>query len=158
SVKGAGPPGLTGKRVGIFGLGEIGRRIAKRAAAFDTQISYTARVAKTDVPWSFIPDITSLARAVDVLFIAASGGGETEHIVNAGVLNALGPQGYLINIARGSLVDSEALAAALKSRSIAGAALDVVEGEPTAPSWANGLDNLVLTPHLAGWSPDARKV
>lgn len=155
--KGAGPPGFAGKNVGIFGLGEIGRRIARRAEGFSARIFYTARAAKPEFPWSFCADIKTLARESDILFVAASGDDSTRYAVDAEVLAALGPKGYLINIARGSIVDTAALVAALKSNGIAGAALDVLETEPDVPLWINGLDNLVVTPHIAGWSPDSRQ-
>jgi len=90
-----------------------------------------------------------------VLVCAAPGGAATRHMVNAEVLDALGPQGFLVNIGRGSVVDTEALAAALRDRRIAGAGLDVYESEPARPEALVGLDNLIITPHMAGWSPEA---
>ncbi|MDH6592721.1 lactate dehydrogenase-like 2-hydroxyacid dehydrogenase [Variovorax sp. TBS-050B] len=149
------PPNVSGKKLGILGLGTIGQKIAKRAAAFDMEIGYHNRKPKEGVAHRYFGDLKSLAAWADFLILAAPGGAATKHLVNAEVLDALGPQGYLVNIGRGSVVDTEALAAALRERRIAGAGLDVYESEPKRPQPLVGLDNVLLTPHMAGWSPEA---
>jgi lactate dehydrogenase-like 2-hydroxyacid dehydrogenase len=148
-------PTLSGRALGLVGLGNIGRRIATRASAFDMTIAYHTRTARTDVPYRHYADPIELARASDYLVIAAPGGAATRKLVSAAVLDALGPAGYLINIARGSLVDTEALIAALRDRRIAGAGLDVYEGEPDIDARLFACENTVLTPHVAGRSPEA---
>ncbi|MBD8619147.1 2-hydroxyacid dehydrogenase [Sphingomonas sp. CFBP 13728] len=146
----------TGRRIGIFGLGRIGRAIAKRAAPFANELHYTARSAKPDFAGVFHADIASLAGACDVLIIAAPGGEATSHIVDAGVLAALGEDGIFINIARGSLVDEPALVAALLDGTIAGAGLDVFADEPAVPDAVKALDQVVLSPHQGSATVDGR--
>jgi lactate dehydrogenase-like 2-hydroxyacid dehydrogenase len=146
---------VTGRRYGIFGLGRIGQAIAKRLEAFDAKIAYSGR-RKLDVPYVFHDTITDLAANCDVLIIAAAASGETRHIVNKDVLDALGPKGTLVNIARGSLVDEAALVAALKEGKVAGAALDVFENEPHVPQILFELKNVVLTPHVASATHETR--
>ena len=149
------PPNVSGKRLGILGLGTIGQKIAKRAAGFDMPIGYHNRKPKEGSPHRYFDSVKALADWCDVLVCATPGGAATRHIVNAEVLDALGPQGFLVNIGRGSVVDTEALATALREGRIAGAGIDVYESEPKRPEQLIGLDNLILTPHLAGWSPEA---
>lgn len=149
------PPQLEGRRLGIFGMGAIGAKLARRAAGFDMPVGYHNRRPVEGSPHRYFDDLANLARWCDVLVCAAPGGAATRHKVNAAVLEALGPQGYLVNVGRGSLVDTEALAAALRSEAIAGAALDVYESEPKRPEPLVGLANVVLSPHMAGWSPEA---
>ncbi len=149
------PPQLEGRRLGIFGMGAIGAKLARRAAGFDMPVGYHNRRPVDGSPHRYFDDLADLARWCDVLVCAAPGGAATRHKVNAAVLEALGPQGYLVNVGRGSLVDTEALAAALRSETIAGAALDVYESEPKRPEPLVGLSNIVLSPHMAGWSPEA---
>jgi lactate dehydrogenase-like 2-hydroxyacid dehydrogenase len=149
------PPNVSGKRIGIIGLGTIGQKIAKRAAAFDMPIGYHNRSPKAGVAHRYFDSLDGLAQWCDVLVCAAPGGEASQHLVNARVLDALGPQGFLVNIGRGSVVDTEALATALRDGRIAGAGLDVYESEPDRPEALIGLDNVILTPHLAGWSPEA---
>ena len=149
------PPNVSGKKLGILGLGTIGQKIAKRAGGFDMAIGYHNRSPKEGVPHRYFDSLKALAAWADVLVCAAPGGAATRHMVNAEVLDALGPQGFLVNIGRGSVVDTEALAAALRDRRIAGAGLDVYESEPARPEPLVGLDNLIITPHMAGWSPEA---
>lgn len=149
------PPNVSGKRMGILGLGTIGEKIAKRAAGFDMPVGYHNRKPKPGSPHRYFDSLKALAEWCDVLVCAAPGGAATRHIVNAEVLDALGPTGFLVNIGRGSVVDTEALAAALGSQRIAGAGLDVYESEPRRPEPLVGLDNLIITPHMAGWSPEA---
>jgi lactate dehydrogenase-like 2-hydroxyacid dehydrogenase len=149
------PPNVSGKKLGILGMGTIGQKIAKRAAAFDMEVGYHNRKPKEGVAQRYFDDLRSLAAWADFLVLAAPGGPATKHLVNAEVLDALGPQGYLVSIGRGSVVDTEALAAALRENRIAGAGLDVYESEPKRPEQLIGLDNVLLTPHMAGWSPEA---
>jgi lactate dehydrogenase-like 2-hydroxyacid dehydrogenase len=149
------PPNVSGKKLGILGLGGIGRKIARRAAGFDMPVGYHNRQPVADAPHPYFASVAELARWCDVLVCAVPGGAATRHLVNAEVLDALGPRGWLINIGRGSVVDTAALAAALRAQRIAGAGLDVYESEPKPPAELIGLDNLLITPHMAGWSPEA---
>ena len=137
----------SGRRIGIFGLGRIGQAIARRAEPFAKELLYTARHSKPDLPWRFVPKIGELAAASDVLILSAPGGEETHHIVDADVLAALGPDGVLINVARGGLVDEAALIEALATGTIAGAGLDVFENEPDVPRALRHMDHVVLSPH-----------
>ncbi|PZW43552.1 lactate dehydrogenase-like 2-hydroxyacid dehydrogenase [Humitalea rosea] len=146
-------PTLNGGRLGILGFGLIGAQIARRAAAFDMAIAYHTRRARPDVPWRHVGSVLDLARESDVMVLACPGGAATRHLVNAEVLEALGPEGFLVNIARGSVVDTAALVAALQAGRIAAAALDVVDGEPVVPAALLAAPNLLLTPHVAGRSP-----
>lgn len=149
-------PQVSGKRLGIVGLGTIGQEIAKRGAhGFGMTVGYYNRRPRPESGYTYYDSALALAEASDFLVVATPGGADTRHLVNAAVLEALGPQGYLVNIARGSVVDTEALIAALAGRRIAGAGLDVVEGEPVVPPALLKLDNVVLTPHSAGRSPEA---
>jgi lactate dehydrogenase-like 2-hydroxyacid dehydrogenase len=150
-------PTMSGKRLGIVGLGGVGSEIARRASAFGMTIGYHARHPRPDVSWRYFPGLVEMARESDYLVAACPGGGATEHLIDAGVLAALGPEGFLVNVARGSVVDTEALIAALSSEGIAGAALDVVEGEPEVPAALLAFDNVILTPHMAGRSPEASR-
>ena len=138
-----------GRRLGIVGLGRIGRALAKRAQAFDLTIAYTGRSPKTDVSYRWVSTVLELAREVDFLMVCASGGAETKGLINAQVLQALGPDGVLVNIGRGSIVDECALQQALQNRMIATAALDVFNSEPQVPQNLRSLGNMVLTPHMA---------
>ncbi len=151
----AHPPGLAGKKLGIVGLGHIGQKIAHRAAAFDMPVGYHNRQPKPGVAHPYFASVLALAEWADILVCATPGGAATKHMVNADVLAALGPQGYLINIARGSVVDTAALAAALRSSGLAGAGIDVYESEPHRPEALVDLPNIIITPHVAGWSPEA---
>ena len=146
----------SGRRIGIYGLGQIGKAIAARARPFARELHYTARTAKTDVEGVFHADIASLAAACDVLILAAPGGAATRHIVDASVLAALGPDGILVNIARGSLVDEPALVAALRSGAIAGAGLDVFADEPVVPDTLKAMEQVVLSPHQGSGTVVAR--
>ena len=139
---------VSGAKLGIVGLGRIGEAIARRAAGFDMEIAYHNRSQK-DVPYPYYGDIKSLATAVDFLVMITPGGAGTRALVNADVLEALGPKGFLINVARGSVVDEAALIRALKDGKIAGAGLDVFENEPNIPAELAALENVVLTPHMA---------
>ena len=139
-----------------MGMGNIGRAVAKRAEAFGMHIAYYNPRPKTDLAYTCHDDPEALARAADFLVLTLPGGASTHHIVNERLLTALGPDGYLINIARGSVVDQAALIAALVSGKIAGAALDVFEDEPHVPAELIALDNVVLTPHLASGTHETR--
>ncbi|MDH1815248.1 2-hydroxyacid dehydrogenase [Comamonas aquatica] len=149
------PPNVSGKRLGILGLGTIGQKIARRAQAFDMPVGYHNRRPKDGVDFTYFDSVLALAQWADVLLVATPGGAGTRHLVDAPVIAALGPQGYVVNIARGSVVDTAALAQALRSGALAGAGLDVYESEPLPPAELLDLDNVVLTPHVAGWSPEA---
>lgn len=149
------PPNVSHKRMGIIGLGTIGKKIAQRALGFDVEVGYHNRMARTDVPYRYFAEVTALAAWADFLVVATPGGAGTRHLVSAQVLDALGPHGYVVNIARGSVVDTQALARALQSGRVAGAGLDVYESEPAPPAELLALNNVVLTPHVAGWSPQA---
>ncbi len=149
------PPHVSGRRMGIFGLGAIGRQIARRAGGFDMEIGYHSRTRRDETGLRWFDDIVSLAGWCDFLIIAAPGGSQTHHIVGSEVLDALGPDGVLVNVARGTLVDTDAVARALRDRTIWAAALDVYEGEPAPPAQLLEFDNAVLTPHIAGISPQA---
>ena len=146
---------LFGKKLGIAGLGRIGSVIAQRSQAFRMEVGYTSRSPK-NVPWQRFPDMKALAQWCDFLIVVIPGSPETHHLVNAEVLDALGPQGYLVNIARGALVDTDALIKALKEHRIAGAALDVFEHEPHVEEGLIALDNVVLTPHQGSATVETR--
>ncbi|KNY10897.1 2-hydroxyacid dehydrogenase [Achromobacter piechaudii] len=149
-------PQVTGKRLGILGLGTIGLEIARRGAnGFGMQVGYFNRRARPESGYTYFDNPRELAAASDFLIIATPGGAGTRHLVDEQVLQALGPTGYLINIARGSVVDTDAMIAALAEGRIAGAGLDVVDGEPNLPPALLKLNNVVLTPHSAGRSPEA---
>ncbi|MCL6307969.1 2-hydroxyacid dehydrogenase [Pseudomonas sp. SZ57] len=150
-------PSLAGKRLGIVGLGAVGLAIAKRAAAFDIAIGYHNRKPRSDCDYTWHATAQALAAASDFLVIATPGGSGTQHLIDARVLEALGPDGFLVNIARASVVDTQALVSALQHEQIAGAALDVFDDEPTVPDVLKTLDNVVLTPHVAGLSPEASR-
>jgi hydroxypyruvate reductase len=130
-------------------MGEIGRKIASRVAAFETEVGYFSR-SRHDVPYQYLPSLEALAEWSSVLMIAVRAGADTHHVVNAGILQKLGKDGYVVNISRGSVIDQAALVAALTDKTIAGAGLDVFEKEPHAPDALTGLSNVVLTPHLGG--------
>jgi lactate dehydrogenase-like 2-hydroxyacid dehydrogenase len=149
------PPHVSGRKMGIFGLGAVGTEIAKRARGFDMEIGYNSRSRKDQLGFRWFENINSLAQWCDYLIIAAPASEETYHVVNGEVLNFLGPDGVLVNVARGTLVDTNAVATALKQKRIWAVALDVYEFEPTPPSQLFEFDNAVLTPHIAGISPQA---
>src|SRR4051795_12760256 len=141
--------GMLGRRIGVYGMGEIGRKIAARVAAFETEVGYFSR-SRHEVPYRYFPSLAALAEWCSVLMIAVRAGSETHHIVNADVLRKLGKDGYVVNIARGSVIDQPALIAALSDQTIAGAGLDVYAREPHAPDALTALPNVVLSPHLGG--------
>ena len=147
---------LGGKTLGVLGLGRIGEAIAKRAQAFGMKIRYHNR-SKKNLPYAYDPDPVALARHSDVLMVVTPGGAGTARLVNAAVLDALGPTGYLVNVARGSVVDEAVLLRYLREGRIAGAGLDVFENEPNVPAEFFALDNAVLYPHVASATVETRK-
>jgi lactate dehydrogenase-like 2-hydroxyacid dehydrogenase len=142
-------PGNPGRRVGVYGMGEIGRKIAARTAAFETEVGYFSR-SQHDVPYRYFPSLEAMAEWCSVLMIAVRAGADTHHAVDAGILQKLGKDGYVVNISRGSVIDQPALVAALTDKTIAGAGLDVFETEPHAPDALTAFPNVVLTPHIGG--------
>ncbi|AHB76375.2 2-hydroxyacid dehydrogenase [Pandoraea pnomenusa] len=150
-------PGVSGKKLGIVGLGAVGRQFARRGEGFDMQIGYRNRNPRDDVPahYRYFDSVLALAEWADYLVVTAPGGAQSHHLVNAQVLKALGKDGFLVNLGRGSIVDTAALAEALRNGTIAGAGLDVYEGEPSPPAALIDLRNVVLSPHVAGRSPEA---
>ncbi|MEE1612865.1 2-hydroxyacid dehydrogenase [Microvirga sp. CF3016] len=147
---------LRERKVGIVGLGRIGKAIAKRLSGFDVSIAYHGRTQQDDVAYSYYPTVTGLAEACDVLVVITPGGASTRHLINAEVLKALGPNGVLINVARGTVVDEQALIEALKSGTILSAGLDVYEDEPRVPQELIDLEHVVLLPHIASASVHTR--
>jgi lactate dehydrogenase-like 2-hydroxyacid dehydrogenase len=149
-------PGLAGRRLGIYGLGAIGSRIARRAEAFEMEIGYHNRSRREGVPYRHHESLLALADWADILVVSARASAENRHAVNAAVLKALGPRGHLVNISRGIAVDEDALCAALETGVIAGAGLDVYENEPNVSERLKALENVVLTPHIAAASESAQ--
>ena len=147
---------LTGKTVGIVGMGTIGRAVAQRAEAFRMQVKWHGPRAKPDVQQDYVPELLQLARDSDVLVVACAGGAATRHLINAPVLAALGPAGVLINVARGAVVDTSALIAALASGQLGSAALDVLEHQPQVPPELLANDKVLLTPHLGTATRETR--
>ncbi|MBH2528247.1 2-hydroxyacid dehydrogenase [Serratia marcescens] len=148
---------VSGKRIGIFGMGNIGQAIARRAKGFDMTILYTDRRRKDDLDYQWCADLHTLAAQSDFLVIAASGSAENRGIIDASVFNAMPDRAWLINIARGSLVDEAALITALQNHVIAGAALDVFENEPHVPTAFFALENVLLQPHVASATVETRQ-
>jgi lactate dehydrogenase-like 2-hydroxyacid dehydrogenase len=147
-------PGNPGRRIGVYGMGEIGRKIAARMAAFETEVGYFSR-SRHDLPYRYFESLELLAEWCNVLMIAVRASADTHHVVNADILKKLGSDGYVVNIARGSVIDEAALAAALTDNIIAGAGLDVFENEPHPPGSLTALPNVVLTPHIGGHTADS---
>lgn len=148
---------VTGKRIGIVGLGRIGRAIAKRLEGFNATVAYHSRRQLQDVAYEYVGSVEELASRSDVLIVAAAGGPNSAGLVSREVLAALGPQGFLVNIARGSVVDQHALIDALVEGTIAGAGLDVFADEPRVPQELMALENVVLLPHLASGTIETRQ-
>ena len=142
--------GISGTKLGIVGMGAIGLEIARRAEGFKMPIFYTTRRPHADVTYRYIPNVIDLAREVDHLILACPLTDETKNLINQPVLEALGREGILINIARGGVVDDQALIQALQNGTILGAGLDVFTDEPKVPDALLALDNVVLTPHIGG--------
>ena len=147
---------LRGRTMGILGLGRIGKEIALRARAFGLDVVYYGRKPQDDAPYLYYPSLLSMAKACDILVVSAPGGAGTRKIVDSEILKALGPNGVLVNIARGSLVDEAALIDALASGEILAAGLDVFENEPQVPEALLKLDNVVLLPHVGSASAPTR--
>ena len=147
---------VSGGRLGIVGLGRIGRTVARRAAGFEMAVAYHARHPVAEVPWAYEPSLHALARWADFLVVCTAGGEGTRHLVDASVLDALGPEGFLVNVSRGSVVDEAALVKALADGRIAGAGLDVFDREPHVPGALMHLDNVVLLPHIASGTGETR--
>ena len=156
-----GPPPmgreLRGKTCGIVGLGRIGRNIAQRLEAFGMAVCYSGPHRKEDVAYPYYADLESMAKAADCLVLCCPLTPATRNLVDARILNALGPDGYLVNVARGPVVSQEALIAALKSNGIAGAGLDVFWDEPHVPQELMGMDNVVLQPHMGSSTQEIRE-
>jgi lactate dehydrogenase-like 2-hydroxyacid dehydrogenase len=148
---------LRGRTMGILGFGRIGKAIARRAAAFGLSVVYHGRNEQPGAPYLYYPTLLGMAAACDILMIAAPGGPATRGIVDRAVIDALGPDGILINVARGSLVDEKALAAALREGRLLGAGLDVFDGEPEVRAELLALDNAVLLPHVGSASRHTRQ-
>ena len=155
-----GGPGLTtrvwGKRLGILGLGRVGRAVASRAEAFKLEIAYHDRCNFDDVPYRYFDDVAALAAEVDFLVICASADTDTRGLIGSRVLDALGRDGMLINIARGAIVDEPVLLRYLRERLIAGAALDVFHNEPSIAPEFGELDNVILQPHQSSATTETR--
>ena len=148
---------VSGAKLGIVGLGRIGQTIAKRAGGFEMDIRYHSRRPVEGAPWRHEPSLTELARWCDFLIVITAGGAGTKHLINAEVLDALGPRGFIVNVARGSVIDEAALVRALLDKRIAGAGLDVFENEPQVPTELFTLDNVVLLPHIASGTQETRQ-
>jgi lactate dehydrogenase-like 2-hydroxyacid dehydrogenase len=147
---------VAGKRMGILGLGRIGRAVARRAEAFDMAICYHGRTRRDEIAYEYVPDLVAMARAVDCLMVTCLGGPTTTGLVSREVIDALGPKGWLINVARGSVIDQPALVEALVGGRLGGAGLDVFAGEPEVPDALLGLDNVILQPHQASATWETR--
>ncbi len=146
-----------GSKVGIVGLGRIGHLIARRAVAFDTQVGYTGRRQQDGAAYAYFPTVLALAGWADVLMVATPGGADTHHLVSRAELEALGPQGVLVNIARGSVVNQSALIDCLESGQLGAAALDVFEEEPKVPESLVHSASTVLSPHIASATVQTRQ-
>ena len=147
---------IQNQTVGIVGYGRIGQTIGQRALAFGAEILYHARSAK-EAAGAFCPDLIDMAKRSDVLICITPGGPATKHLINENVLNALGPQGVLVNVSRGSVVDDQALIAALQDGRVGGAGLDVFEDEPNVPQALREMDNVTLTPHIGSATVQTRQ-
>jgi len=147
-------PGNPGRKVGVYGMGEIGRKIAARVASFECEVAYFSRI-RHDVPYQYMPSLAALAEWCSVLMIAVRAGADTHHAVDAAILRKLGRDGYVVNISRGSVIDQKALVAALAGETLAGAGLDVYQTEPHAPDALTAFPNVVLTPHIGGHTLDS---
>jgi lactate dehydrogenase-like 2-hydroxyacid dehydrogenase len=147
----------SGKRVGILGMGRIGREIGKRAEAMNNTIAYHSRRPVADISWRHYPDLVALARDSDFLIVIIPATPQTDKIVSREVIAALGPSGILVNVARGAVVDEEALVAALAAGKLGGAGLDVFVHEPQVPQALFGMDNVVLAPHVGSGTFETRR-
>ncbi len=148
---------LRKRKVGIVGLGRIGKAVAQRVEAFGLPVVYHGRSRQADVAYRYYPSLVEMAADVDTLISVAPGGASTHHIINAEVLKALGPDGILINVGRGTVVDEQALIAALRDKTILSAGLDVFEDEPRVPAELIAIDHVVLLPHVGSASVHTRE-
>ncbi len=148
---------LTGKTVGILGLGRIGKEIAMRAQAMKMRVVYHGRKKQPNEPFAYYDDLTQMAREADWLVVIAPGGKDTQGMVSRQVLEALGPEGFLVNMARGTLIDQDAMVEMLVSGALGGAALDVFANEPEVPAELFRLDNVVLSPHQGSATGQTRE-
>jgi len=148
---------VTGCRVGIVGLGRIGQAVAHRLINFETDIAYTGRSEKADVPYRFVPSLVDLASEVDVLVVAAAGGDSSRGLVGREVLDALGPDGFLVNVSRGSVVDEAELITALEEGRLGGAGLDVFADEPRVPEALLAREDVSLLPHVGSATVETRQ-
>lgn len=151
------PTSLRGRRLGLLGIGAIGQAVARRAQAFGWDVAYHARTEREGLDLRYVGSLLKLAEQVDVLVVTVPGGPATRHMVDADVLAALGPQGVLVNVARGSVVDQQALVDALRSGALLGAGLDVFEDEPHVPADLLEVDGTVLLPHVGSASLPTRR-
>jgi lactate dehydrogenase-like 2-hydroxyacid dehydrogenase len=158
-LKGAMPltDSVQGRTLGIVCLGRIGRAIAKRAEAFNMKIAYQGPRKKADVAWPYFAEPVALAREADFLVAACPGGEETKGVVSRAVLEALGPEGVVVNISRGSVIDEPAMVELLKSGKLGGAGLDVFDQEPKVPEELLAMDNVVLQPHVGSATHPTRR-
>jgi lactate dehydrogenase-like 2-hydroxyacid dehydrogenase len=147
---------LRGRVMGILGLGRIGKAIAARARAFGVDVVYNGRKPQDGAPYLYYPTLKGMAAACDILMIAAPGGGATQKIVNREIIDAVGPNGIIVNVSRGSLVDEDALIEALRAKKLLAAGLDVFANEPEVPAALLALDNAVLLPHVGSASRHTR--
>jgi lactate dehydrogenase-like 2-hydroxyacid dehydrogenase len=150
-------PSLRDRTAGIVGMGRIGKAIARRFDAMKVPVVYHSRRPAADVPYKHYPNILDMARDVNLMIVITPGGAATKNLVNADVLKALGPEGILINVARGSVVDEQALIKALKDKTILSAGLDVFANEPQVPEELMEMDNIVLLPHVGSASHATRR-
>lgn len=147
---------LTGRKLGIVGLGAIGQAVARRARSFDMTVSWHGPRPKAGTDLPYVPDLLELARSVEILVVCCSGGAATHHLIDAQAMAALGPQGLLVNVSRGSVVDTRALIEALDSGALGSAALDVFEGQPRVPEALRTSGRVLLTPHLGSATVETR--
>jgi len=158
-VHGSFPLGtrVSGKKLGIVGLGSIGQGIAKRGSGFDMDVRYHNRRPRTDVPYTYMDTLVGLAEWADFLVVATVGGPGTRHLITREVLEALGPKGMVVNIARGPVIDEAAMVEALQKGTLGSAALDVYEFEPKVPDALKSMDNVVLLPHISSGTYETRQ-
>jgi lactate dehydrogenase-like 2-hydroxyacid dehydrogenase len=149
---------LQDRTVGVVGMGRIGKAIAKRLEAFNAPVVYHSRNKADGVAYKHYPDLMAMARDVDVLVVITPGGPATKHLVNKDVLEALGPNGIVVNVARGSVIDEQALIAALRDKKILSAGLDVFEDEPRVPQALIDMEHVVLLPHVGSASVHCRNL
>lgn len=149
--------GMPGAKIGVYGMGAIGRKIASRAAAFEMDVGYFNRTKYDDLPYTYYSSLDALVEWCDILMVAVRAGVDTQHIIDAGMLKKLGPNGTIVNISRGSTIDQQALIAALRDKAIAGAGLDVYEVEPYKPDALSEFPNVIVTPHIGGHTLQAHQ-